>query len=81
MLSKARSAYDEIIAEAKTKASGIIDNANAEAADIRTDAQRKITDLSDKLAAVRRSSADFYDQMSKLVEKQNESLGDLKRLL
>ncbi len=81
VMNKARSVYDEIVSEAKNKAEGIIGDANAEAANMRTTAQKQITDLSDRLTSLRRQASDYYDQLSKVIEKQTESMSDLKRLL
>ena len=81
VLNKAQSLYDDIVSEAKVKADGIIDEANTEAANIRTTAQKQITDLSDKLASLRRQTSDYYDQLSRVIERQNSSLLDLKKLL
>ncbi|MBR1707937.1 MAG: DivIVA domain-containing protein [Clostridia bacterium] len=81
VLNKAQSLYDDIVSEAKVKADGIIDEANTEAANIRTTAQKQITDLSDKLASLRKQTSDYYDQLSRVIERQNSSLLDLKKLL
>lgn len=81
VMNKARSMYDDIVSEAKNKAEGIISNANAEAVNMRTAAQKQITDLSDRLASLRRQTTDYYEQLSKIIEKQTESMTDLKRLL
>jgi DivIVA domain-containing protein len=81
VMNKARSIYDDIVSEAKNKAEGIINSANSEAVNMRTAAQKQITDLSDRLASLRRQTADYYDQLSKVIEKQTDSMSDLKRLL
>ncbi|MBQ9007808.1 MAG: DivIVA domain-containing protein [Clostridia bacterium] len=81
VMNKARSVYDDIVSEAKAKAEGIIGDANQEAANLRTTAQKQITDLSDRLTSLRRQASDYYEQLAKVIEKQNESMSDLKRLL
>ena len=69
VMNKARSVYDDIVNEAKAKAQGIISDANEEAANLRTSAQKQITDLSDRLTSLRRQASDYYEQLSKVIEK------------
>ena len=81
VLSKAKGAYEEIVAAADARAEEIIANANAEAASARTNAQNQIADLTEKLAALRKQTADFYASLKRVVDAQNASMDQIKKLL
>ena len=81
VLSKAKGAYEEIVAAADARAEEIVAKANAEAASIRTTAQSQITDLTEKLAALRKQTGDYYASLKKVVDAQNASMDQIKKLL
>ena len=81
VLSKAKGAYEEIVAAADARAEEIIANANAEAASARTNAQNQIADLTEKLAALRKQTADYYASLKRVVDAQNASMDQIKKLL
>ncbi len=81
VLSKAKGAYEEIVTAADQRAEEIVAAANKEASTIREDAQNQITDLTAKLADLRRQTSDYYDSVKKLMDAQNASLNQIKNLL
>ena len=81
VLSKAKGAYEEIVAAADARAEEIIANANAEAASARTNAQNQIADLTEKLAALRKQTSDYYASLKRVVDAQNASMDQIKKLL
>lgn len=81
VLSKAKGAYEEIVAAADARAEEIVRAANIEAANIRTSAESQITDLTDKLTALRKQSADYYASIKKAMDSQNASMEMIKKLL
>ena len=81
VLTKAKGAYDEIVAAADARAEEIVSKANQEAASIRSDAESQITDLTGKLAALRKQTADYYAALTKVVDAQNASMDQIKKLL
>ena len=81
VLSKAKGAYEEIVAAADVRAEEIVSKANQEAATIRSSAESQISDLTEKLAALRKQTADYYASLKKVVDAQNASLDQIKKLL
>lgn len=81
VLSKAKGAYEEIVAAADIRAEEIISKANAEAASIRVNAESQIADLTEKLAVLRKQTADYYASVKKAVDAQAASMDQLKKLL
>lgn len=81
VLSKAKGAYEEIVTAADLRAEEIVAAANKEASTIRADAQNQITDLTAKLADLRRQTSNYYDSVKKLMDAQNASLDQIKNLL
>ena len=81
ILSKAQGMYDEIVAEADARAEEILSKAKEEAASIRVTAEGRISDLTDKLAALRKQTADYYASVKKAVDAQAASMDQLKKLL
>jgi len=81
VLSKAKGAYEEIVAAADARAEEIVAKANEEAALIRVNAESQIADLTVKLAALRKQTADYYDSVKKAVEAQAASMDQIKKLL
>ena len=81
VLSKAKGAYEEIVTAADQRAEEIVAAANKEASTIRADAQNQITDLTAKLADLRRQTSNYYDSVKKLMDAQNASLDQIKNLL
>ena len=81
ILSKAQDMYDEIVAEADARAQEIVSKANEEAASIRVNAENQISDLTEKLAALRKQTADYYASVKKAVEAQAASMDQIKKLL
>jgi len=81
VLSKAKNVYDEIVAAADVRAEEIVAAATKEAANIRVTAEGQISDLTDKLAALRKQSAEYYATVKKLVDDQNAAMDQLKKLL
>ena len=81
VLSKAKGAYEEIVAAADARAEEIISKANAEASSVRANAQSQITDLTEKLSALRKQTADYYASLKKVVDAQTASMDQIKKLL
>lgn len=81
VLTKAKGAYEEIVSAADARAEEILAKANQEAASIRSDAQSQISDLTAKLADLRRQTSDYYASLKKVMDAQNASMDQLKRLL
>ena len=81
VLSKAKGAYEEIVAAADVRAEEIISKANAEAASIRVNAESQIADLTEKLAVLRKQTADYYASVKKAVDAQAATMDQLKKLL
>jgi len=81
ILSKAQGMYDEIIAEADVRAEEIVNKANEEAAFIRVNAESQIADLTEKLAVLRKHTADYYASVKKAVDAQTASMDQIKKLL
>ena len=73
--------YDEIVAEADARAEEILSKAKEEAASIRVTAEGQISDLTEKLAALRKQTADYYASVKKAVDAQAASMDQLKKLL
>jgi len=81
VLSKAKGAYEEIVAAADVRAEEIVSKANADAAAIRVNAENQIADLTEKLAMLRKQTADYYASVKKAVDTQAASMDQLKKLL
>lgn len=81
VLTKAKSAYEEIVAAADARADEIIAKANEEAATIRSDAESQISDLTEKLARLRSQTSNYYTSLKKLMDAQNASMDQIKKLL
>ncbi|MBQ8618647.1 MAG: DivIVA domain-containing protein [Clostridia bacterium] len=81
VLSKAKGAYEEIVAAADARAEEIVSKANEEAASIRVNAENQIVDLTEKLSALRKQTADYYASVKKAVDAQAASMDQLKKLL
>ena len=81
VLSKAKGAYEEIVSAADKRADEIIAKANEDAAAIRGNAQSQITDLTEKLASLRKQTNDYYATIKRAVDAQNASLDQIKKLL
>jgi len=81
VLSKAKGAYEEIVAAADARAEEIISKANEEASSVRANAQSQIVDLTEKLAALRKQTADYYASLKKVVDAQTASMDQIKKLL
>lgn len=81
VLTKAQSVYDEIVSAADVRAAEIVAKATEEAASIRVTAEGQISDLTEKLAALRKQTADYYASVKKAVETQAASMDQIKKLL
>ena len=81
VLSKAKGAYEEIVAAADARAEEIISKATAEAASMRVNAENQIADLTDKLAVLRKQTADYYASVKAALDAQAASMDQLKKLL
>ena len=81
VLSKAQSVYDEIVAAADVRADEIIAKANEEAANARETAQSQISDLTEKLTALRKQTGDYYASVKKAVDQQSAAMEQIKKLL
>lgn len=81
VLTKAKGAYEEIVAAADARAEEIVSKANAEASTIRETAQGQITDLTEKLTALRKQTADYYASVKKVMDAQAASMDQIKKLL
>ena len=81
VLSKAQSVYDEIVAAADVRAEEIIAKAYEEAANVRESAQNQISDLTEKLAVLRKQTGDYYASVKKAVDVQAAAMDQIKKLL
>ena len=81
VLSKAKGAYEEIVSAADQRAEEIIEKANKEAASIRGNAESEIADLTEKLSSLRKQTSEYYASLKKIVDAQNVSMDQLKKLL
>jgi len=81
VLTKAKSAYEEIVAAADARAEEIVGKANDEAVAIRANAEEQIADLTEKLKALRSQTADYYASLKKIVDAQSASMDQIKKLL
>lgn len=81
VLSKAKGAYEEIVSAADARAEEILGKANEEAAAIRVNAERQIGDLTSKLDSLKKQTADYYASLKKIVDAQNASMDQIKKLL
>lgn len=81
VLSKAKGAYEEIVSAADKRADEIIAKANEDAASIRSNAESQISDLTQKLASLRKQTSDYYTAVKRAVDAQSASLDQLKKLL
>lgn len=81
VLSKAKGAYEEIVNAADSRAEEILAKANEEAASIRSNAQSQISDLTEKLATLRKQTADYYASVKRAIDAQNASLEQIKKLM
>lgn len=81
VLSKAKGAYEEIVAAADARADEIVKQATEEAASLRTTAESEISDLTAKLTALRKETADYCATLQKLLNQQTASVEQIKKLL
>ena len=81
VLSKAQAVYDEIVAAADVRAEEIIAKATEEASNIRETAESQIGDLTEKLAALRKQTNEYYATVKKAVDAQSASMEQIKKLL
>ena len=81
VLSKAKGAYEEIVSAADKRADEIIAKANEDAASIRSNAESQISDLTQKLASLRKQTSDYYTSVKRAVDAQSASLDQIKKLL
>ena len=81
VLTKAQSVYDEIVSAADVRAAEIVAKATEEAASIRETAESQISDLTEKLDAMRKQTANYYAAVKKAVDEQAASMAQLKKLL
>ena len=81
VLSKAKGAYEEIVSAADKRADEIIAKANEDAASIRSNAESQISDLTQKLASLRKQTSDYYTSVKRAVDAQSASLDHIKKLL
>ncbi len=81
VLTKAKGAYEEIVSAADARADEIIRKATEEASSIRSDAENQIADLTAKLGALRRQTSGYCDALKKMIDEQNASMDQIKKLL
>ena len=81
VLSKAKGAYEEIVSAADKRADEIIAKATEDAASIRSNAESQISDLTQKLASLRKQTSDYYTSVKRAVDAQSASLDQIKKLL
>ena len=81
VLSKAKGAYEEIVSAADKRADEIIAKANEDAASIRSNAESQISELTQKLASLRKQTSDYYTSVKRAVDAQSASLDQIKKLL
>lgn len=81
VLSKAKGAYEEIVAAADTRAEEIVRKATEEASSIRGNAEAQIADLTAKLNALRRQTGTYCESLKKLIDEQSASMDQIKKLL
>ncbi len=81
VLTKAKGAYEEIVSAADARADEIIRKATEEAASIRSNAESQIGDLTAKLGALRKQTGGYCDTLKKMIDEQNASMDQIKKLL
>ena len=81
VLTKAKGAYEEIVAAADSRAAEIVEKANEEAAAIRSNAQTQMADLTKKLSDLRKQTGDYYAAVKKLMDEQSASMEQIKKML
>lgn len=81
VLNKAKSAYEEIVAEADQRASEIVAKANEEAATVRTKAESQITELTARLASLRKQAAEYCDTVKSAIDSHAASIEEVRKLL
>jgi len=81
VLTKAKNVYDEIVAAAEARADEITNKANVDAANIRKTAEGQISDLTVKLAALRKQTNDYYASLKQAMDAQAASMEQIKKLL
>ena len=81
VLTKAKSAYEEIVAEADQRADEIIAKANEEAVAARAKAETQISDLTERLSALRKQAGEYCNTIKAAMDSQNASLEQIKKLL
>ncbi len=81
VLTKAKSAYEEIVAEADQRAGEIIAKANEEAATVRTKAESQITELTARLATLRKQTAEYCDTVKTAIDSHAASIEEVRKLL
>ena len=81
VLTKAKGAYEEIVAAADARADEIITKANEDAAAIRAKAESQIDDLTQKLAQLRSQAAEHCETLKKAMDGQAATIDQLKKLL
>ena len=81
VLTKAKSAYEEIVAEADQRAEEIIAKANEEAVAARVKAEAQISDLTERLSALRKQAGEYCNTVKAAMDSQNASIEQIKKLL
>lgn len=81
VLTKAQGVYDEIVAAADARAEEIVKKANEDAAGIRSNAEAQIADLTEKLTALRKQTAEYYASVKKAADAQTAAMDQIKKLL
>lgn len=81
VLTKAKGAYEEIVSAADARADEIIRQATEEASSIRSDAENQIADLTAKLGDLRKQASGYCDALKKMIDEQNASMDQIKKLL
>ena len=81
VLTKAKGAYEEIVAAADARADEIITKANEDAAAIRAKAESQIGDLTQKLAQLRSQAAEHSETLKKVIASQAATIDEIKKLL
>lgn len=81
VLTKAKGAYEEIVAEADARAEAIITKANEDAAGMRAKAETQIADLNTKLAELRAKTADYCAMLKKAMDSHAATMEQINKML
>lgn len=81
VLTKAKNAYDEIVAAADVKADEIVKKANEDALNVRARGEMQMTELNKKLNELRSQASDYCEALKKAMETHAATMEEINRLL